>query len=207
MAESAIGVVKSIATMVVGWVSAAATSIASAAAVAAAWIAANAAFLLGVGAVIIAVVIIIKYHKQIWEFVKKVWNDIWHFIKKVGEDIWHAVKAAWDMLFKIVKTVGKAVLEWVTGYWIVQLIQSHEKMIARWLDDVLKWGEQMLTNLVNGFVAVFNWFKNLGTTILGYIGDAETWLVSVGQDLLKGLWNGVTGFLSWLKQKIGRAHV
>jgi len=62
-------------------------------------------------AVVAVAVLIIKYHTQIWNFMKRVWNDILGFISGV----WHWVQQNWPLLLGIITgPVGLAIL------WVVQ---------------------------------------------------------------------------------------
>lgn len=70
-----------------------------------------------------------------------------------------------------------------------------------------------LTNLKNGFVNAFNYIrdkiqsitnkcKELVTTVINQIKELPNKVVSIGRNLIEGLWNGISDKIQWVKDKI-----
>jgi len=69
------------------------------------------------------------------------------------------------------------------------------KAIGGWFKDA--W------NTVSGFFSdAWQWLEDLPGKIGGYFKDAGTWLVESGKDVVRGLWDGISGMGGWLWNKI-----
>ena len=44
--------------------------------------------------------------------------------------------------------------------------------------------------------------SGLPAAILGFFADAGTWLLDVGRNILEGMWEGISGAVDWLTDKL-----
>ncbi len=125
-----------------------------------------------IGAVVIALaVVIIKYHKQIWAFVKKVWEDIVKFIPK-----------AWDAIFKTVKEAGEKVWGFLKK-WGVVILLALTGPFGLAVGLLIKFHKQIFKVISEAWNAVIGFLKRMGSDILNAI---------------KGAWNGAMSFIGGL---------
>jgi phage-related protein len=82
---------------------------------------------------------------------------------------------------------------------IINAVKEFGIKFARWIHD--SW-ESMVRVQDEMFQAVWNWFKSLPGKILTALGDAGTWLVDVGKNIVSGLWNGIKSGWSWLVNSV-----
>lgn len=87
-----------------------------------------------------------------------------------------------------------------------------------WLADfptwIRLWGEELGKRILNAFQRLGNWIGRHGPAqvvrglravkdrMLGYFSSAGSWLLNAGQDIVRGLWNGIKGMGSWLAGKV-----
>jgi hypothetical protein len=62
--------------------------------------------------------------------------------------------------------------------------------------------EGFLNGLKNGWNFVWDFVKNFPQNLLRGFSTIGTWLLDSGGSLLRGLWDGISGAASWLKNKI-----
>lgn len=70
-------------------------------------------------AVLVAVLLIIKYHKQIWDFIKKTWNDIKNFLAAIIGPILDPIKKMWDQITKWWGSYGAQVKQLWHALWTI----------------------------------------------------------------------------------------
>jgi hypothetical protein len=144
-------------------------------------------------AVVAVAVLIIKYHTQIWAFMKRVWNDILGFIMGV----WNWIRTHWPLLLAIITgPVGLAIL------WVVQ----HFGQITTAVKNVLSavstawntvWGALKtafrlfvvngilgpLGLIVNGAAKAFGWVPGLGSKLKTAAAQFNTFKANVNSAL------------------------
>jgi len=185
-----------------------ASNVAGAAVTMAAWIAANAAMLLGIGlivvAVVAAVILIVKY-----------WKDI----EKAAVDVWHAIvagaKAAWSGITGFVRDIWRD----ITG-----AITAANDAIKRVISAAWAFIKAAVTREVDGVKAILSWFGRLAGLFRGWwddatgavrsaqdkmigfvreipgrimsaLGDVDSLLFSSGKKIIQGLINGVSSMI------------
>lgn len=164
------------------------------------------------GPIGIAVLLIVKYWKQIKETAITVWNDLLDFIKKVpgkilsffeGVGTWllHIGSDLLTGLWNGIVAGAQAVWSWLQQ--LPSAIWSLLSGAAMWLFKTgLHIIEGLWHGLENAAVDVWNWIKNIPTNLLHNLEGAATWLFDIGKKIISGLWNGlkhawhdVTGWL------------
>ncbi|GJF07713.1 phage tail protein [Pseudonocardia sp. D17] len=100
-------------------------------------------------------------------------------------------------------------IAWVVSNVIAPVIQFLADAIStavQGVSDAISWVGDRISEGV-AFITergsdILSWFGELPGRILGAIGDFGSLLLSAGGDLIRGLWNGITGLAGWLKDKI-----
>jgi phage-related protein len=90
---------------------------------------------------------------------------------------------------------------------VITFLEGLATSIKEHRGELLQAGIDVLSALFDGITTtltdVKNWFLELPGKILGWIGDAGTWLLDVGTNIIHGLWDGLKGAKDWLLDKIG----
>ncbi len=130
-------------------------------------------------AVMLLAALIIKYHDQIWNTIKKVWGAVWGFIKDIWDKIYNFAKQWWPLIF------GAAGL----------IFKYHDliwKYIQRVWNDILQFFHKI-------WDAIFAWFRNV-------IGNIEKFFTGAWNSIAntaKSIWNGIYRFFSSIFGTIG----
>ena len=140
------------------------------------------------------------------------WNSISEgvpkIIESIGEFFSELPGKIWQALLKVIDTLVKWItqaIEWAKTEipkFILTVVNFYLSLPGKiWnallsaLDKVKQWGTQLL-----------NWAKTkipkVVSSIIGFFKQLPTKIVEVGTNLVKGLWNGIKGAASWLKDKI-----
>jgi len=192
-----------------------AENVAGAAMTLASWIAANAAMSLGIGLIVIAivaaVVLIVKHWKQISHAVAEVWDEVVKLVKTAVGDVVKFVKEHWVLLAAIILgPVALAAIE----------IAKHWKDIRRWFSEGVRDVERILS-WFTGLPAMFGrwiagaasavwsagvhfleWYVTLPVKIVEHLSGLPGKMLSIGENIVKGIWNGISGAAGWLAGKI-----
>ena len=176
-----------------------------------------------IAAVIAVLVLLYKKNETFRNFVLDMWkkikvgaavfvdwfkNTAWPFIKKVFDQ--------WVVSMKIIWAVVKVVFTAVWAY--IKFVFNSIKTAFALFNAVLKGDWSKAWNIIKGiFTSIFsklgpiakaaldkvvNFVKGLGGRIKTALGNASSWLLNAGKDLILGLWNGVKDKWNWLKDKI-----
>ena len=74
----------------------------------------------------------------------------------------------------------------------------------RWLPQLLNLGIRLLIQLANGLIrslpTLISYVGQIGGRILSSFGSIDLW--SIGSNLLRGLWNGISSKTSWILSKV-----
>lgn len=212
IAQAAIWVAQNVAkiAVVVG------ANIAGALATAAAWVAANATMLLGIGlivaAVAAAVILIVTHWHDIVHGVEVAWNAVYGFISKIIRDVISFVRSHWVLIVELI--TGPL------GIAVVQIVK-HWHTIEKWFKDGVKAVERAvswfagLPGMFGRWIAsaasavwregarFLRWYSTLSGKILGWLSGLPGKMLSVGENIVKGIWNGISNAAGWLANKIG----
>ena len=136
-------------------------------------------------------------------------------IDKIPQIIVSLVTALTENLPKIVESGGKILVSLVNGlitalpelikqapYIISQFVQA----VISMLGSVLNAGSQIVSKLSEGVSNMWGTFKakvaNFVSQIPQTIKDGIAGMVSIGADIVRGLWYGISGNLQWIKNLI-----
>lgn len=164
------------------------------------------------------------YFTMIWENIKVVFGVAKEWFSGMFSAAWEAIKAIWDN----VQAYFAAVWETIKGIFAVVKAVLSGNWSEAWeaiKGIVSAWGEYFQTvwnGIKNVFGAVKEWFGNTFSAawegikqIWNNVGTyfSEIWtkiknafnisdMLSIGKNLLEGLWNGITDKIGWLKDKV-----
>jgi TP901 family phage tail tape measure protein len=193
-----------------------ASNVAGAAVTMAAWIAANAAMLLGitvvVAAVAAAVYLIVSHWSQIVAGVAKAWHDVYAFIVKIISDVVDFVRSHWMLIIAIflgplaiaaaliykhfdqIKAfASKAVSD------VIDFVKSHWRLIVSILGGPLGLAVALVTKYWGD---IKHWFNEGVSTVESILRKLGTDVVSLGADVVRGIWNGISGMGGWLWNQV-----
>jgi len=202
-----------------------AASIAGAAASAAAWVAANIAMIaatggiiLIIGAVIAIVVLLIKHWdwvkekaSALWEGIKAIWQAIKDFIVGVVTGVIDFVREHWQLILVIVLgplglLIGQVIAHWDKIKSIIKSAVDYILSAVRGLAALPVIVIGFIVNMVRGAIdkagELINWFKGLTIRILSAVGDIASPLLSIGRDIIEGIWRGIQNGWSWLMDQV-----
>lgn len=122
-----------------------------------------------------------------WEEMKKNLSEKMDNIKKSINDKWEEIKRVTS------EKVTGMITSTVTFFSelpnkIKEKLDLFKTTISTWVRDSISWFGENIPSLLNDIV---NWFSKLPSA-----------LVDVGEDMIKGLWNGILGAGTWLMDKM-----
>ncbi|MBR5865730.1 MAG: hypothetical protein IKY89_05605 [Alistipes sp.] len=138
---------------------------------------------------------------NLWEKIKAAASSVVDWFKTVPERISSAINGAIERVRewgnKLVEVVKKAATLWLnTMYTIYVKVPSKIwSAISGAITKVTQWGTQMKTKATTAAT-------NMVSAITTKLAQLPGKVMSIGGDLVRGLWNGVNNKLSWLKGKI-----
>jgi phage-related minor tail protein len=173
-----IGWAVAVASVVGGWVLMGVQSLLQAARMAAAWLIAMGP----VGWIIAAVIGLVALIVANWDTVKTWTVEAWQAV--VG-----AVSSAWEWI----KGAVGAAIDWLVNLFLN--FTGPGLIIKHW--------ETIKSAFVNGVSAAVGFVADLPGKILSALAGFGTLLLGLGGDLLRGLWDGISGATQWLLNKVG----
>lgn len=129
-----------------------------------------------------------------WHFLKTATVDTWHAIYTGVSDavkaVWTAIKAAWDFIVRITNDTVKGIWTAIKAAW---------DFVVRITKDAWNAWVNAIRTTLNG---AYDLIRALPGNILRILGNIGTLLITVGHNLIIGLWNGITSMGSWLWNQI-----
>lgn len=122
---------------------------------------------------------LVQWTKDHWTAIKTAISDTWDVVVSV-------IKGAWDSIGGIFETA------WGLVSGIFQFFDDlfHGRWSQLW-DDVK-------TTFLTVWQGVFDFFTGLPAVLLGLLSKAGEWLISVGGNIVSGLWSGIKSGADWL---------
>lgn len=177
--------VVAIGSWIAGLVASTAAGIAAAASAVAFGAAAVAAMLPVIIPIAAIVAAVVAVGVAIYELVTH-WTTVWNAIKEVVSTAVGFIKNNWSTILEIITgPVGAIIFVWQ---------HFHDQIIAFFKD---------IPGAVSGVIgSIVSFFEGAPGKILGVFADAGSWLLSVGSNILHGLWNGLQSAWGWLTGQI-----
>lgn len=226
---SAVAGARAAASFVAQKVALVASAVAEKAAAAAQWLLNLAMDANPITLIIIAIVALVAAFVYLWNHsaaFRDFWIGLWNDIVKIVTDVWHAisdffttivgdiigfVEGHWRLIISIIGGPLGLVVALVTKYWgdIKQFFTDgvHAvESILNWFGSLpgkfTSWFGGIISSVTSGINTVIGWFKKLPGEILSLLSDAGSWLINIGEDIINGLWSGISNALGGLESKV-----
>jgi phage-related protein len=164
--------------------------------------------LVGLAALVAALIYAWNNSETFRNIVTGVWDAIKSGVSAVLDwftgTLWPGIQAVWDAIVGGVKWV----FNMYVSIWsaIIGFVMSVPGRIMGFFSGIAGWFGNLWSNIKDGAVSGFNglisFVSGLPGKIVSAVGNLGSLLLSAGGDLLRGLWNGISGSISWLKNKI-----
>lgn len=124
-------------------------------------------------------------------------KDAFHWF----EDLPGKMGEWWGKAKDAVIDKGGAMLLWIINLpnLIGQYLAGLGGKLWNWMSSAFG---QMTDAVVKNVMGMINWLKNLPGMIVGIIADIGWRLFNAGQDLIRGLWDGIKSMGAWLKSTL-----
>ena len=124
-----------------------------------------------------------------------------------------------NQMLSIIQNIGNAISSWLSGFvsstknTITNWTNSVKATVVGWINGIQTTFGNWLNNLKNSFSTAFNTIQNvvgqIVANVAGFVSNCVATLsalpseaVSIGQNLVKGLWNGISDKVDWVCDKI-----
>lgn len=147
---------------------------------------------------------IAQYFSDAWNKIKTVWSN--SLISKYFNAIWNTIKGifsvvksvlsgnfsgAWEAIKKIFAGWGN----YFSGLW--SKVVSVFSGVGSWFGNIFR---SAWNSIANAFSSVGSYFAGVWNTIKSAFSIDG--MLSIGKNLVQGLWNGISNSLQWIKNKI-----
>jgi phage-related protein len=165
-----------------------------------------------IGLIITAIGLLVTAFVYLWnncEDFRNFWINLWDAIKKAVSSAVEWIKTAFNNVKTfITETVpgfftsmkDKAVNAVTTLYnnvinWFKKLPSSIQTWLSNALSNIATWGSNMASKAKSGMA-------NVVSSVVNGLKSLPSKVLSIGANLVTGLWNGINNKLTWLKNKI-----
>lgn len=168
--------------------------------------------ILAIGALVTAIVLLVKNWDTVKEKALEVWDKIKEGLKKAIDAIINWFKqlpykigyAIGELLGKIIK-FGVDTMNWVRND-LPQIINN----IINWFKEL---PGRIWNVLLQTIVNIGNWLinmkskvsegiRNVVDTIINFFRNLPSNMANIGQNIVEGLWNGIKNAGNWIKDKV-----
>lgn len=122
------------------------------------------------------------------------WSGVWEGIKAIASSVWEGIKSTVSNGINAAKSVISSVLSAIKVAW-----DSCWNGIKSFFSSI--W-DGIKSAAANGVNNVYNTVIGIKDKITGFFSGAGSWLVNAGKNILQGLWDGISGALGWLGDKL-----
>ena len=183
-----------------------------------------------IGLIVTAIGLLVTAFVYLWnncEGFRNFWINLWEKIKAATSKAIESVKKAFENLRKSIANfidkvkaafnkVKSFFTETVPGFF-TKMKDNAVKAVTNLYNNVVNWFKKIPTSLqtwlTNAVTKVTTWgsnmaskakagMKNVITAVTTGLRELPQKILSIGGDLVSGLWNGITNKLSWLTNKI-----
>ncbi|WP_156459340.1 tape measure protein [Microbacterium sp. Leaf436] len=177
-----------------------------------------------VNIILVMAAVLVTIWNGIVSVVTTVWNAIVAFLGPIVEFIVGMVVGYFTGLWAFWVAVWTGVVDFFTGVWnalvaflvpiiaaVVGAVQGPVQALSDWWNGVWSAISGFFAGIWNGMVgAVSGAIAQIGgfvggifDTVMGAIGNAGTWLLDAGADVVRGFWEGISGMGGWLMEQVG----
>lgn len=122
------------------------------------------------------------------------WSGVWEGIKAIASSVWEGIKSTVSNGINAAKAVISSVLNGIKGAW-----DSCWNGIKSFFSSI--W-DGIKSAAATGVDNVYNTVTGIKDKITGFFSSAGSWLLDAGRNILQGLWDGISGALGWLGDKL-----
>jgi phage-related protein len=164
------------------------------------------------------------YFTMVWENIKAVFSVVKAWFSGMFETAWVAIQAVWDnvtgyftAIWDTIKGIFAVVKAVLSGNWqeawdaIMGIVDTWKQYFAGVWENIKKVFGAVGSWFGDTFKAAIDAIKNVWGNIKQFF--TETWekiksafnigdMLSIGKNLLEGLWNGINDKVAWLKGKV-----
>lgn len=167
------------------------------------WIAA------AIGAVVAAGVLLYKH----WDVVKQYASSLWQSLLSIFTSIKTFIVNIWTSIKTFQENNVNAIKTFLINIWngIKTFLLSVVTSISTFISSKFSWVQSTITSIFNGVKTfISSAWGAIKSTITGAINTITSTcsnmlnsMFSIGENLVTGLWNGISSVFSWIKSKIG----
>lgn len=147
---------------------------------------------------------LVEMFKSAWDLIKVVWDKVQPYFQLIFNNIkifvdvlknnlatsfqtaWKLIKIVWDTVAVYFKTV----FDTITGIF---------KAVKSVLSGDFKGAWEAIKSVFAGWG---NYFRSLFNSLVNVFATIGSHFLSIGKNIVTGIWNGISGSLSWIKSKI-----
>lgn len=166
----------------------------------------------------------VDFFQMVWDNIQAVFSVVVTFFQGAFSTAWEAIKAVWDIvtsyfqaiwdtiaaIFGVVKDVLTGDFEgaWegiksIVGIWadffrgVWENIKNVFSAVGSWFGNTFQTAYNAVTNVWNNIKAFFSGiWENIKSAF--HIDD----MVTIGANIVQGIWNGITGAAGWLYEQV-----
>lgn len=174
--------------------------------------------------ILVLAAVLVTIWNGIVAVVTTVWNAIVAFLTPIVQFVVDFVVGYFTGLWTFWTSVWNGIVEFFTGIWngllafltpivlmVMGAVQGPIQALSDWWNGVWSAISGFFAGIWNGMVgAVSGAIGQIGgfvggifDTVMGAIGDAGTWLLNAGADVVRGFWEGISGMGGWLLDQVG----
>lgn len=137
----------------------------------------------------------------ITDFLINSWNTIAAFASSIWSSVSSTVSTAWDNIYNWIAQKLEAASALITSVWntVSSFLSGIWNTIASAAASL--W-ERIYSAIKGPLDRAWQAVVDIGNRIKGIAGEALTWLVNAGRNIVTGLWNGISAMGSWLYGQI-----
>ena len=132
-----------------------------------------------------------NFWKNLWEGIKKTVASVAEWFSKTASNIAKFFSNAWTNIKNAWSKAG----EWFSGIW--SKITGVFSSVGSWFGNIFR---NAWTGITNAFANVGSFFSGIWSKIKSAFSIDG--MLSIGKNLVTGLWNGISNSFQWIKDKI-----
>lgn len=154
--------------------------------------------------------------EPIWEAIKNIFSKAWEGIKAIWDKVQPYFQAIWDGIMSVFSVVAdvlsqyfslawdgiQAVWNTVTGYFsnIWNTIKGIFSAVKAVLSGDFEGAWEAIKGVFSGWA---DFFEGLWDDLTGVFSKAWDFFTGIGENIVKGLWNGISNMVGWLGKQVG----
>jgi TP901 family phage tail tape measure protein len=154
--------------------------------------------------------------------VGKAWDDIQNTVTQVWNAISGFFKSAWATITGVFTAATGAISGGLTAAWgtitstvsyawdritlVISTAVDKVKAVLAWFEGLpgmfLRWLDGAYNSVVKGGAQVLSWFSGLRSKVAGFVSAIPGDMVTLGVNIVKGIWSGLESMGSWLYSQV-----